>query len=302
MVTDTEASKNDSLATGTDFRGSCEANNTMLIGNGRYVARVDATNAVALTELILPAQYKITEIINIGDDVLIGTYVSTDVAYCRVFLWDTVSTSWSYEDEIFEIGVNCFLQLDNIRIAQCGTSGRFYYWTGSQMAYFGQIRGITTSLGEQMTAVYNGRPLFANATKIYSIHKEDTNFPYAVCGEYTCTGTIASLAVQGQALLASVGTGIDKRGTSFATAVIETPEAQAKITSLEVSYDEYPAGIGIETKVQNGSYVSQTPIDEDGDRRVYFDGGLADNSVFQARITLTPSGANRTKIKGIILN
>ena len=191
------------------------------------------------------------------------------------------------------------MQLDNTRIAQCGTSGRFYYWTGSQMAYFGKIRGITTALGEQMTTVYNGRPLFANGTKIYSIHKEDSSFPYAVCGEYTCTGTIASLAVQGQTLLASVGTGFDKRGTSLAIATIETPEAQMKTNSVKVSYDTYPAGIGISTKAQSGSYVSQTTKIDDGDREVYFDGGLVENSVCQAKITLTPDGSTSPKIKSI---
>ena len=292
---------NDSFATGTAFRGSCEANNTLLICNGRYIARVDAANSFSANEFTMPAQYKSTDIVNIGDDVLIGTYVSTDVAYCKVFLWDTISTSWTYEDEVFEIGVNCFIQLDNVRIAQCGTSGRFYYWTGSTMAYFGKIKGITTALGEQMGVSYNGRPLFANGTKIYSIHKEDSSFPYAFVGEYTCTGTIASLAVQGQTLLASVGTGVDKRGTSLATAVIETPEAQAMITTVQVAYDDYPEGVGIETKVQNGSYVAQTPKVDPVSRVVYFDGGLESNSVFQAKITLTPQSTNNPKIKKIIL-
>lgn len=291
----------DSFATGTDFRGSCEANNTLLIGNGRYVARVDATNTFSAQEFTLPAQFIITELTNIGDDVLIGTYVSTSVAYCKVFLWDTVSTGWSYEDEVFEIGVNCFIQLDNLRLAQCGTAGRFYYWTGAQMVYFGKIRGITTALGEQMSTVYNGRPLFANATKIYSIHKEDSALPYAFCGEYTGTGTIASLIVQGQTLLASVGTGFDKRGTTLATAIIETPEAQRQITDVKVGYDIYPEGVGIETTINGGSYVAQTEIIETNDREIGFDGGLGTNAVFQGRITLTPSGTNRPKIKYIKL-
>lgn len=289
----------DSFATGTNFRGSCEANNTLLIGNGRYVARIDSSNSFSATEFTLPAQFTITEMINIGDDVLIGTYVSTDVAYCKVFLWDTVSTVWTYEDEIFEIGVNCFIQLDNLRLAQCGTSGRFYYWTGSQMAYFGKIKGITTALGEQMTVVFNGRPLFANGTKIYSIHREDSALPFAFCGEYTCTGTISSLIVQGQTLLASVGTGFDKRGSGFATAIIGTPEAQRQITDIKVGYDTYPEGVGIETKIQGGDYVEQNPIIDENTREVGFDGGLGTNAVCQAKITLTPSGANRPKIRFI---
>jgi len=286
-----------SFATGTDFREGIEANNTLIIANGRYIARIDATNTFSANELTLPAQYKATCLKNIGDDVLIGTYVSTDVAYCRVFLWDTVSTSWTFEDEVFEIGINCFVQLDNIIVAQCGTSGRFYYWTGRQMSYFGKIRGITTALGEQKSVVYNGRPLFANATKIYSIHREDSALPFAFCGEYTCTGTIQSLAVQGQTLLASVGTGVDKKGTAYATAIIETPESQNKIADIRIGYDIYPEGVGIETKMNGGSYVAQTEIIDINEREVYFDGGLEYGVIAQAKITLTPSGSNIPKVK-----
>ncbi len=291
----------DSFETGTDFREGIEANNTLLIANGRYIARVDAANSFSASELTLPAQYKSTCLKNIGDDVLIGTYVSTDVAYCRVFLWDTVSTSWSYEDEVFEIGINCFIQLDNIILAQCGTTGRFYYWTGSKMNYFGKISGITTGLGEQKSVTYNGRPLYANGTKTYSIHKEDNNLPYAFCGEYTCTGTINSLFVQGQTLLASVGTGFDKRGTTFATATIETAEIQDGSSSVQIRYDTYPEGVGIETQINGGGYFSQTEKIDTENKLVYFDGGLVYGVESQARITLTPSGENRPKIKSIIL-
>lgn len=285
---------------GTNYRGAEEHANGLYIANGRYIARIDATNSLSVAEFVLPAQYKATELKSVGDDLLIGTYVSTDVSYCKVFLWDTVSPSWTFEDEVFEIGVNCFIQLDNIIAAQCGTSGRLYYWTGSQMSSFGKIRGITTALGEQMSVVFNGRPLLANGTKIYSIHKEDKDLPYAIVGEYTCTGTIASLAVQGQNLLASVGTGVDKIGTSYATAVIETPEAQAKAGKLLVQYDSYPAGIGIEVKVNNGSYTSKTEVISTNDMRVYYNGVLPTNVCAQGRITLTPSGSDIPKIKSII--
>ena len=306
FVAGTEASPNNSLATGTAFRGAEEHANSLLIANGRYIARVDANNSVALQEFVMPAQYKATCLKSVGDDVLIGTYVSTSVSYCKVFLWDTVSTSWTYEDEVFEVGINCFIQLDNIIAAQCGTSGRFYYWTGSQMSYFGKIKGITTTLGEQMALTYNGRPLFANGTKIYSIHKEDKDLPYAFCGEYTCTGTIASLAVQGQTLLASVGTGVDKRGTNYATATIETPEAQARISDIKVKYDEYPEGVGISTKVNGAtSYTDQTEAINTTEKEVYFNGGTVDGVTMQVKLTLTPDNISeikqRPKIKSIIL-
>ncbi|KKQ79259.1 MAG: hypothetical protein UT03_C0064G0002 [Candidatus Moranbacteria bacterium GW2011_GWD2_38_7] len=223
---DLASTYNDSFATGSDFREGIEANNTLLIANGRYTSRVDSTNTFSANEFVVPAQYKQTCLKNVGDDVLVGTYVSNDVAYCKAFLWDTVSTAWSYEAEVFEIGINCFVTLGEIILAQCGTQGRFYYWTGSKLKRFGKIRGITTALGEQKSVVYNGRALFANGTKIYSIHSEEEGLSIAFCGEYTCTGTINSLIVQGQTLLASVGTGFDKRGNNYATATIETAESK----------------------------------------------------------------------------
>lgn len=298
---DLASTYNDSFATGTAFRGSAEHANALYIANGRWIARVDSANTFSATELVLPAQYLATCLKSLGDDLLIGTYVNTGVAYCKVFLWDTVSTSWTYEDEVFEVGINCFVQIDNIMLAQCGTSGRFYYWTGSQMAYFGSIRGITTALGEQMAVTFNGRSLFANTTKIWSIHKQDKDLPYAFCCEYTCTGTVASLAVQGQTLLASVGTGVNKRGTTYATATFETPEAQIKASRVIVSYDAYPTGIGIEVKTNGSAYVAKTEITNTNEMIAYYDGGLPTNVNAQARITLTPSGANIPKVKSVMI-
>lgn len=290
----------DSFATGTNFRGSVEGNNALLIANGRYTARVDSSNTFSANEFVVPAQFNQTCLANIGDDILIGTYVSTDVAYCKTFLWDTVSTGWSYEDEVYEIGINCFVKLDNLWLAQCGTSGKFYYWSGQQMVYFGKIRGITTALGEQMAEVYNGRPLFANATKLYSIHREDNSFNFAFACEMTITGgTIASIIVQGQTLLVSTGAGFEKRGTSFATATIETPEAQRQVTDIKVGYDTYPEGVSIFTKIQGGDYVEQTPIVDENTREIGFDGGLGTNAVCQAKIVITPSGASRSKLRYI---
>lgn len=303
-----DATWSDSFATGTGFRGSEEHANAMYLANDRYIARVDAANSFSANELSLPAQFKSTCLKSVGDDLIIGTYVGTNVSYCKVFLWNTVDTSWTYEDEIFEIGVNCFIILDNLVLAQCGTEGRIFYWTGLKMNYFSKIRGITTALGEQMSCVYKGRALFANATKIYSIHREDKDLPIAICGEYTATGTISSLIVQADQLLVHRGTGVDKVGTSYATATIDTPEKQVSINNVVVAYDSNPDGIGISTKINSASdYTDQTPRLDTIKRTVDFDGGLNEAVYGQARITLTPysTGSPATeiipKIKSIML-
>lgn len=298
----------DTFATFTNgnARGSTEHANSLIINDGKYAARVDSANVFSANEFVVPAQFNLTDCVSIGDDVLFGSYISTEVAYCKAFLWDSVSTSWTYEDEVYEIGINQFLKLDNIYLAQCGVSGAFYYWTGSRLAYFGKIRGITTALGEQMTDVYNRRLLFANATKIYSIHKEDNSLNFAFCGEYTCTGTIASIIVQGQQLLASVGTGVDKRGTSYATATIEGPEIEISPNDqpkegVYVRYDTYGEGVGIQVSINGAAYVAKTEVIDALRKTVRYNGGDMYGATLQAKVTLTPSGANVPKIKSIII-
>ena len=279
-------------------RGSVQANNTLCIGDGRYIARVDASNIFSANEFVIPGMFKITEMVNVGDNILIGTYVNEEVAYCKAFLWDTISASWMYEDEVFEIGINTFIQLDNFYIAQCGKNGNFYAWGNGRFNYFGKIKDITTDIAPigSRSAVFKGRALYANNNKIYSIHRENTNFPFAFCGEYATTNTISSLQVQGQKLLASVNNGVDKKSdTTKASGTIITPEVQGSVARITIDYDEDPNDIGLSTKVQNGSWVSQTLINDDDGRYVYFNGGLETNAVFQAKITLT----NNAKIKSI---
>jgi len=288
---DLSSTWSDSFATFTNSnaRGAEEHANCLYILDGRYAARIDAANAFSANELSLPAQFIGTAIKSLGDDLLIGTYIGTNVSYCKVFLWDSVNTSWTLESEIFEIGVNCFIQLDGLLLAQCGTEGRFYYWSGLRMKKFGKIRGITTALGEQMSCVYKGRALFANANKCYSIHREDKDLEWAFCKEYTVTtGTIASLLVQADQLLVHRGTGVDKVGTSRAIATIETPEMPRQFNNSIVLYEDNPSGITISTKINNGVYATKTPILDTIHRTVSFDGGEKECVYGQAKITLTP--------------
>lgn len=281
----------DSFATFTNgkARGSVEANNTLLIGDGRDVARIDSSNVFSSSELTLPGVYNVTDMVNIGDDVLIGTIVDTEVAYCKVFKWNTIDTSWTSEDEIFEIGVNFFIQLDNIYIAQCGPDARFYYYDGVRMNKFGRLRGVNTGTSEQSSVNYKGRALFINnGSKVYSLHRESSRFEYAFCTEYKCTNQVSSMIVQGDDLLVSTSDGMNKAGPSYATATLISPEIQEKVSRASIKYDNYPAGIAISTKIQGEDWNTRTPIIDSNKREIYYDGGLNTNATFQAKITLTP--------------
>jgi hypothetical protein len=291
-------------------RGSAILNLSLFIADGNDISSVDNTGTFAQSVLDLETNFIITDICAVGNDLLIGTVNSTSNGFCKAFLWDTYSSSWSYEDEVFESGINCFIQTDNLTLAQCGNAGWIYYWTGSKLEKFKKIKGITTTNTATLhnyTTTFNGKALLANGTYIYSIHRENKDLPMAVCREYTSTGTINSILAAGSQLLVSYTNGatigVDKISSNYATATLDTPEANEESQMVEVYYDSLPTGtsIGISTKINGGDWTAQTPITDTINKRVYFDGGLLDVVFMQARATLTPATTNKPVIRNIVI-
>lgn len=288
-------------------RGSAVLNLSLFIADGNDVSAVDSAGTWSQSALDLETNWIITDMVAVGTDLLIGTVNTTSNGNSKVFLWDTYSPSWSVEDDVPEAGVNFFLPSDNVVFAQCGSSGNFYYWTGARMEKFKKVRGLTTTntaTSHALATVLNGKPLFANSTKIYSLHREDKDMPIAVCQEYTTTtGTITSIIAAGTQLLVSNGSNIDKIGTSRATATLDTPELAGSFQMVEVLYDSLPTStsIGIGTKVDGAdTFTAQTAITDTINKKVYFDGGLGTVNFLQAQITLTPATTTTPKIKSII--
>jgi hypothetical protein len=283
------------------YRPMYEMNLSLFIGNGKYLASIDGGATFADNSLDLPSNYSITTLTGVGTDLLIGTIIGTNVSMCKVFLWDTYSSSWTVEDDVPEIGINTFIPMDNITIAQCGTAGNLYYWTGARMEKLKKLRSVTTSANHYAAAILNGKSLFATGTKIFSFHREDKDMPLAIVQEYTASGTVASIVVQASQLFVSTGSNIQKIGTSYATATIITPEIQESFQNVLVNYDAYAAGIAIATNPDGAGYTTQTAVVDSNRKIVHFDGGLGTVNYGQVRITLTPSGTDVPKIKAITL-
>lgn len=307
FVPDTEGSRNDNAGTAAngDFRASCKENLQLWITDGKYVASFDATNAFGANTLDFPPECLGTAIIPDGNtNILVGTRIGASVQSCRCFLWDTFSSSFTLSDPIPEIGVNTFINCDDMILAQCGLAGKLYYWTGSQLSLFDkEIRNTTTSLGHQLSTVFNSRPLLAVGAKIYSVYRNLAGLDRAIVQEYTCSNTIQSLAVSGSQLIVSHANGVNKLSSNRDTAIIETPEVQGNTNEVEVLYTDMPAGTSIDiyTKSNRGSYVQQTAITDTINRKVYFDGSLLDSIQTQAKVVMTPNGSATPKIISIEL-
>lgn len=302
----TWSSHNDSFATFTKagaYKPMTAVGAALYIGDGSYVAMVDSSGTFTADGLDLPTEYTISALVGVKDDLLIGTIIGANVSGCKAFLWDRVSPSFTYQDDVPEIGINCFIKGDGIVFAQCGTVGNIYYWSGSEMVKFRQIRGITTGVAPYNAALLNGKPLFACGTEVFSIHREGADFPYAIVQEYTASASISSLSVKLSDLLVSVGTAIQHLGANYATAVIETPESQISASRVVVAYDSLPSGcsIGISTKVDGGSWVAQTTTTDTIRKTVSFDGDLGTVNTVQAKITLTPNTTAKPVVKKITI-
>lgn len=271
----------------------------LYIGDSYYVAVIDSTHTFIADALDIPTMFTISVLADIGKNLFTGTIIGNNVNWCMGYIWNRISPSWNAEYKVNDIGFNCHIPCDNLDVFSIGKSGKLYYLGGSSILRYKKIKGAITSINSYNSTVYNGKPLFATGTKIYSLHREDGDLPYALVAEYTAPGTIYSIKATTDKLLVSYGTGCANIGATYATAIIETPQAEGKFTKVEVPYESIATGatIGIATSTDGGTYSDQTVIIDTKNKKAYFNGGLLDTNSLMAKITLT----GLVKIKAISL-
>ena len=175
-------------------------------------------------------------------------------------------------------------------------SGQLYYWNGNAIK-LKKIKGVTTTVNPYNATEYKGRALFAVGLKVYSLHREDEDFKLAVVCEYTHSGTIKSIIATVNDIFVSGGDVIGHIGASYATAVIETPEAdtashidsngnEVSFTKVVVPYRSIST-VGIDVKIDNGSYVPQTVVVDTIRKEVRTETNFGNVNTIQARVTLT---------------
>jgi len=306
----TWSSQNDSFGTftnGASYKPTVVCNLALFIGDGKYVARVDANGTFSANVLDVEARFTVTALENADGWLIVGLTVSTSVCFSKVILWDTYSSSWTYEDDLYEIGINAFIVADNVIMISAGIAGNIYYWTGAKAQKMTRIQNVTTSINPYNVAVLNGRALYAIGTKVFSIHKEDKDMGYAVCEEFTAsTGTLASILVKGSTLLASVGSAVFISGSTKATATLTSPFIEGTFNEVKIPYESMPTGcsIGLETSVNGSNFVSETLTKDTVLMEYQLQGGPTydgEINFFKVRITLNPSGSTAPVIKPAII-
>jgi len=295
------------------FKPMVVQNLTLYIGDQDYIASVWWNGSTFVwndNALDIPYEQRASTLGKWKGNLIIGTYSRSSESNAMVLVWDTYSDSWTYEDYVPERWINTIIPADNNLYMQCGGTGNLYFYDGVQLIKDKVLRGeITTpdsqgGFGAHQSGVqYKGQALFFGSAGIWSITNFNSELPRSIHKRYIPsllnTGEIIGcITTVGDNLLVSYeatgGTGVDNISSNLYSGYLITPVAYGNYQNVEIKYASLPAGtsIGIETKINDGSWITQTPIIDSIRQIVYFDGSLGDVNTLQVKMTLNTSGTS----------
>lgn len=334
------STRNDNFAIFTngdaDFHPMRIVNLVLYIGDGKFVAQVDA-GTFSANALDIAAPLRIKSLGRYSTDLLIGTFVNNNVTETELFRWNTWSVSFSASDPIPEVGINCFLPMDNFTLVNAGTKGNLYLYNGSDLEPYKTIKGEWGSTNKAVVhpnAAFNfhGLPLFGVSQQtgaplnfgVYSLGRTNRNYPFVLNHEYVIsTGNKANIEIgsiigTGDTFLVSwkdtnSGTvyGVDEldlsnkfSGAYFITRVIMVErEKLSNYKGVDVPYRLLPTGttIAIEAKMNHGSFVPYASV-ADSDRNVQAaQVDLSEGSTTQVKVLTTADANNAPEIEAALI-
>lgn len=338
------AGRNDSWATFTNtdasFHPICEVNQVTYIGDAHFVAQIDA-GVFSANALDLKTGLRIKSLGKIDTDLLIGTYVADNVMRSEIVRWNTWSVSYSVSDPIPEIGINAFLDTDNMVIVSAGTKGNLYVYDGVKLEFFKNIKGSWGSTNkatvhQEATFNFNGMPLFGLSQVtgtgvnlgVYSLASTSRGYPMVLNLEYKISEAVltgieigAIVAISADQFLVSW-----KNGSTYGVDILDLTAKQASgyfvlrnilvdrekksnYGAVFVPYRSLPASSDIKVyheKNHAGSYTqfdASTEMVTDTERLMrYSKIDVGEASVCTIKVELTPNGDNSPEVEMMIMD
>jgi len=188
--------RNDSYGTFTntdaEFHPMKIVNLVLYIGDKNFVAQVD-TGTFTANALDIKSPLRIKALGRMDTDLLIGTFVADNVTETEILRWNTWSVSYSVADTLPEVGVNAFLETDNVTIINAGVKGNLYEYDGVRASLKKTIKGDWSSTNKAYVhpnAAFNfhGLPLFGLSQitgtgvnlGVYGYGRTNANYPYVL--------------------------------------------------------------------------------------------------------------------------
>lgn len=323
------ATRTDNYATFTNgnsaYHPMIVKNVVLYIGDGFNVGQIDENLTYIGDALDLEKRFIVKSLGEVGNDIIVGAFVASNVVETKVFRWNTYSFSFTSDDFVPEVGINCFLPTDNAAIVQAGQKGNLYAYNGEQLQQFKRIPGDWTSTNEahvnsEASINYNGLPLFGlsngsgNPTNqgVYSFGSFSSNYPQVLNLEYIISTNnlnnveICSMAMVGNDILVAWkdlngGTtyGVDKVDWSnkYSSAFLEfrvlnVDRMNAKDIFFKAAYRSLPANtaITLQKSINNAAYTNVTLINDTNHFYYYTKERISGAYACQLKVGFTVSG------------
>lgn len=284
-------------------------NLTLFIGDGNRVCSVNDAGTFDNNALDIKTPYRIKTMTHYDLDLLIGTFVNTNVNKTEIIRWDCVSESWNTSDPIEEAGINAFIRDDNYVYVQAGRAGNIYFYNGEQLEPYKRIPGDYSNVkyGEvyhDAVGNFKGIPVFGfsnspeagNTTGnpasqgVYSFGSYSRDYPKVldlswVISQGVVAGVeIGAVLVQDFELFVAwkegSNYGVDKIDytAKYASAYFETMmlfqdkrDVSKTLSEVYSLYETLPTNCGItfSYKINHGDYVAMTSITDSTMNKIY---------------------------------
>lgn len=312
-------------------------NNELYIGDKYVIAKVSVSGTSHVwtdeTDFDILQPERIISLGKIDIDVLVGTL---NVNVGRVLRWDTVSTSWTGQDDIYEAGVKAFMYDDNYVYALVGDFGKWFFYNGEKLEPYFQIPGEWSPSKKAVVhpnavGFLLGKPVFglSNSTGnpalqgIYTFGSHSKNYPkvldlsFPISSDEVSGMTIGAIIVDGADLYASwkgaTTQGVDKLDYSnkYASAYIESRmlfgeerENLKTLGELKALYNSLPSGTGVTFSYNknNAGYVAMTDVDDDKLNALYTELSIGEIGSLQIKMAFNVSSNNAPEIEKIVAN
>lgn len=312
----------------------------LYIGDSNYIAQVDA-GVFSANALDISSPLRIKSLGPLGTDLLIGTFISSNIVSTQIIRWNTWSVSFTNLDPIPEVGINCFLPTDNFVIVNAGTKGNLYLYNGSTLEPYKQIKGawdFSTNKGvvnPNAGLNFNGLPLFGLSSVsgtptnmgVYSLGRANRNYPIVL----NCEQGISTTHLDNIEIGAIIGVGDiyivswkdNNSGTTYGVDKLDLNNKYPSpfITTRVIMVDRMTllnynvVNIGYRTlngqsfiiykKVNNGTTdaIDSNDCQDDSDRNIFMSEIDINNATtLQVKVSPTVSGNNAPEIEAIEIN
>ncbi|MBM3283176.1 hypothetical protein FJY90_02885 [Candidatus Gottesmanbacteria bacterium] len=328
--------------TDSAFHPMIEQNLVLYIGDGNYLAQVDA-GVFTANALDIKTPLRVKSLGKMGTDVLLGTYVASTVTETEIIRWNTYSVSFTSSDSIPEVGINAFLPSDNFVLVQAGLKGNIYLYNGERLELYGKIPGnySPSSYGEvypESVANLAGLILFGFSNGsgnpadqgVYQIGRATRNHPWVLDMPFPISersgGSLVMSSIEIGGVLA-VGSdlyvawkngstyGIDKldysnkleAGYLETRVMVVTREKFTNFSKFVVAYASLPASTAINIaydKNHAGEPLTETTEVIDSDRKIVYAEEGVEATTLRLKISPTVSSNNAPEIEsaGVFLS